>query len=1032
MRGINEKKTIRVLLTTLMFLVGCFFVQAQSLQSVSSVLINDTTSNGPVLANNDQYGSAVASLGDLDGDGTVDIAVGTNEVSTSKGKVHIHFLNSDGSVKSTIVISDTTSNGPSLSTGDRYGSAIANMGDLDGDGVIDIAVGAAGADGGGSSEGKIFLHFLDTDGSVKSTSSFDSGSSDGPSLNDDDEYGISIANLGDLDGNGYNDMAVGSRSTDEGGTDRGIVHIHSMEKVDGDITFKRTNQLTYSTENGASNVDDGDEYGTAVANMGDLSGNGMNELAVGAASSDFGGSNNSNKGTIYIHFLSMDGTNVVVDSTIQWGHGSPSTLVLANGDHYGSAIVSIGDLNGDSIADIAVGAFKDDTDGESRGSIYINFMNSNESVDSTWKVTNASTGNTFTTNSHDNFGRALAEIGDTNGDGQVEFAVGEPGDSDHGTKKGAVHIVGLKGTVFVSGIVWDGTSWSGGSSVLVPGGPSTSISDSSKTMTIEPGDTAKILEEIRVKTLQVDSNAVLQVTASQCMTIRDASVSVHDSASVVLTATSDSTYAQYYGAAMANTTVEMMLEHSDWHQIASPVGGATLNDLMAETSTGGEGYIVYAASHAIPSPDTSVIRWYETQDYNGGTNIGYGADSSYSDAFGTWYGGKSTDSFDGRGGYMIFVNDTLRLGDPLPLKLKITGTTNDSSRSTTTNIDNFGWTMVSNPYPTSIDWEVIEARLGTATNGGTFDFLPTVSIWEPANQNYATYLADGSGTSGVAANDNGTGVALSSGSRYIAPFQSFWVQRSDYVGEDDGSSSAKNFKVLPTDRVVCEMPKHFRLAAPSHSVMRVKLKSQENEYTDELLLRFGEEFSDEYNSNKDAHKLSSSNPEVALISTKNGGKSLVIHSRSVPESRTSIPLWTKAPLGARLKMEVNEMPSGWSVWLVEVATGNTFEMENGSFEYTNFDKGNTHRFDLIVKEGYDKPDPMSSKLFINDGVVEIQFDYPGVEKEIVVKDILNRVLYSTKVVDEESIRLPFDSLPKEMFLIHVISNVDSKLYKVIP
>ncbi len=581
------------------------------------------------------------------------------------------------------------------------------------------------------------------------------------------------------------------------------------------------------------------------------------------------------------------------------------------------------------------------------------------------------------------------------------------------------------------GIVWDGTSWTGGSSTIVSGGPSDEPTDAVKPMLIMAGDTAKITETIDVASLEVDSNAILEVTASFCMIV-SGSITVHDSASIVLTATSDSTYAQYHGAAMANTTAEMMLEHYDWHQIASPVGGTTLADLEAENSAGGDGYIVYAADHVIPFGDTSLIRWYETQDYNGGTNIGYGADSSYSDAFGTWYGGKSTDVFDGTDGYMIFVNATLTQDTPLPLKLKITGTTNDSSRSTSTDIDNFGWTMVSNPYPSAIDWETIEARVGTGTNDNTYDFLPTVSIWEPANQNYATYLADSVGTSGIAANNNSTGVELSDGARYIAPFQSFWVQRSDYVGEDVGSSSPKNFTVLPTDRVKCEQPKHFRQAAFDYSIMRVKLSSHDNYYTDELLLRFGSQFRDSYSTSKDAHKLSSANPDVALISTRIGGKSLVIHSRSVPDERTSIPIWTKAPLGANLKIEITNKPFGWSTWLVEVATGNTFPLKNGTFNFINFIEGNNHKFDLIVKEGMEEPDPIGANVYTYDNSVEIVFNYPGVKKEVIIKDILGRVIYATTVVDKERIILPFDSFSKQTYLIHVISKADSKLYKVIP
>ena len=582
-----------------------------------------------------------------------------------------------------------------------------------------------------------------------------------------------------------------------------------------------------------------------------------------------------------------------------------------------------------------------------------------------------------------------------------------------------------------SGIVWNGNSWSGGASTLVSGGPSDDPADAVKPMLIMAGDTAKITEDIDVASLEVDSNAILEVTPTYCMII-SGSVTVHDSASVVLTATSDSTYAQYHGEAMANTTVEMMLEHYDWHQIASPVGGTTLADLEAENSAGGEGYIVYAADHVIPWGDTSQIRWYETQDYNGGTNIGYGADSSYSDAFGTWYGGKSTDSLDGRDGYMIFVNATLTQDTPLPLKLKITGTTNDTSRSTSTDVDNYGWTMVSNPYPCAIDWETIEARVGTGTNDTTYDFLPTVSIWEPANQNYATYLADSSGTSGVAANNNGTGVDLSDGARYIAPFQSFWVQRSDHKEEDAGTSDPKMFTVLPTDRVVCEQPKHFRYTTFDYSVMRVKLTSEDNPYTDELLLRFGDQFRDGYSNSKDAHKLSSPNLDVALISTKVGGKSLVIHSRSIPDERTSIPIWTKAPLGARLKVEITNRPERWSTWLVEVATGNTFAIKHGAIEFVNYVKGNNHRFDLIIKDGFEEPDLVSANVYTRNNSIEIYFDYPGIKKKVVVKDLLGRVVYSTTVVDQERVVLPFNNFAKQTYLIHIITKTDSKLFKVIP
>ena len=77
---------------------------------------------------------------------------------------------SDGSVKSTVAINDSTVNGPVLIDQDRFGESIANIGDLDGDGVDDLAVGAPYDDGdGGSNQGVIHIMFMNANGSVKST-----------------------------------------------------------------------------------------------------------------------------------------------------------------------------------------------------------------------------------------------------------------------------------------------------------------------------------------------------------------------------------------------------------------------------------------------------------------------------------------------------------------------------------------------------------------------------------------------------------------------------------------------------------------------------------------------------------------------------------------------------------------------------------------------------------------------------------------------------------------------------------------------
>ena len=106
----------------------------------------------------------------MDGDGVNDLAVGAHfddmdendDVSgaNNRGTIHILFMNTDGSVKSTVEINDSTANGPTLSNADMFGIGIDNMGDMDGNGIIDLVVGAHGDDEGGDRRGTVHILFM--------------------------------------------------------------------------------------------------------------------------------------------------------------------------------------------------------------------------------------------------------------------------------------------------------------------------------------------------------------------------------------------------------------------------------------------------------------------------------------------------------------------------------------------------------------------------------------------------------------------------------------------------------------------------------------------------------------------------------------------------------------------------------------------------------------------------------------------------------------------------------------------------------
>ena len=113
-----------------------------------------------------------------------------------------------------------------------YFCSTASLGDLDGDGVRDLAVGAAEDDDGGDARGAVWILFLNTDGTVKSHQKIsDTEGGFTGILNNGDWFCWTPMFLGDLDGDGVGDLAVGALFDDDGGTSRGAVWILFLDGI---------------------------------------------------------------------------------------------------------------------------------------------------------------------------------------------------------------------------------------------------------------------------------------------------------------------------------------------------------------------------------------------------------------------------------------------------------------------------------------------------------------------------------------------------------------------------------------------------------------------------------------------------------------------------------------------------------------------------------------------------------------------------------------------------------------------------------
>ena len=275
----------------------------ESAQKVSSSIGNFDG----VLEDNDQFGSAVANIGDLGFDGVTDLAVGApldDDGGSDRGAVWILFMKDDATVDVEQKISDTEGFFDGLlEDNDQFGSAVAELGDLNGDGLRDIAVGAPLDDDGGTDHGAIWILFLNADGTVlfvQKISELEGGFTG--ILEDNDQFGGAVANIGDLNNDGVFDLAVGARLSDDGGGDRGAVWILFMNRNGTVLGAQKISDISGEFD---GTLVDGDYFGSSVAGIGDLDADGTEDIAIGAIGDDDGG---IDRGALWILFMNTDGT----------------------------------------------------------------------------------------------------------------------------------------------------------------------------------------------------------------------------------------------------------------------------------------------------------------------------------------------------------------------------------------------------------------------------------------------------------------------------------------------------------------------------------------------------------------------------------------------------------------------------------------------------------------------------------------------------------------------------------------------------
>ncbi|MBS1581102.1 MAG: FG-GAP repeat protein, partial [Bacteroidetes bacterium] len=377
-----------------------------------------------------QFGQDVAGMGDIDRDGVPDLAIGMfkDTLGTQiRGSTTVLFLNSDGTVKASKRISShTDSLDVQLDIGDRFGTRVANIGDLNGDGMVDMAVLAAGDDDGGTDHGAVYILFLDTAAAVigyQKISDTEGGFLG--TMTNGNFFNNTVAEVGDMNGDGIQDIAVGAVTSDDGGpvgSSRGGIWILLMNR-NGTVNGFRKYSAT-STWPGGNPLTSGSNFGFSIAKLGDLDGDGYNDVAVCARRQGY-----MLTGRVYILFFNSTGGIKAYQRIGRDGAstnlGGLKTMVTGNGGQFGWSLDNVGDLNGDGNMDLAIGMNMQNDGYTQAGAVLIAYLNPNGTLQHEDLISQTTGTGPTPLGLHANswFGYGVSTMGDFDGDHVMDLAV---------------------------------------------------------------------------------------------------------------------------------------------------------------------------------------------------------------------------------------------------------------------------------------------------------------------------------------------------------------------------------------------------------------------------------------------------------------------------------------------------------------------------------------------------------------------------------------------------------------------------------